>query len=165
MNGYIAKSDGSVDWLETLPKPENSDYGYQEFYDSIDTCIMGNNTYKQINNWDIEFPYTNKKNYVFTKTPRDKDDQHAQFVWSEHVDFAKKLKKQKGKDIWLMGGGKLNSTFLDSKLIDEVRLFVMPIILDNGIPIFNNLKFDNYLKLDKIKSYESGAIELIYKPQ
>lgn len=67
VNGYIAKSDGSVDWLESIPNPNKDDYGCPKFYSSIDTTILGYNTYKQIINWDIEFPYKEKTNYVLTR--------------------------------------------------------------------------------------------------
>jgi len=67
LNGKIASSDGNVDWLESIPNPEKTDYGYKAFYDSIDTTIQGYNTYNQILNWDIDFPYKGKKNYVLTK--------------------------------------------------------------------------------------------------
>lgn len=75
INGKTAKIDGSVDWLEEIPKPEKADYGYAKFYESIDTTIQGSNTYQQIMNWGIGFPYKGKKNYVITrkkglKTPK-----------------------------------------------------------------------------------------------
>ncbi|PLX03162.1 MAG: dihydrofolate reductase, partial [Marinilabiliales bacterium] len=57
LNGKIAKKDGSVGWLDNIPNPEKSDFGYKEFYDSVDTTIQGNSTYKQIISWGIDFPY------------------------------------------------------------------------------------------------------------
>lgn len=66
LNGKIAKADGNVDWLESIPNPEKTDYGYQEFYDTIDTTIQGFSTYDQIMSWGIDFPYKGKKNYVIT---------------------------------------------------------------------------------------------------
>ena len=56
-----------MDWLESIPNPDKSDYGYSEFYNSIDTTIQGFNTYDQIIKWGIEFPYADKKNYVLTR--------------------------------------------------------------------------------------------------
>ncbi len=62
LNGKIADRNGSVEWLEKLPNPENEDYGYVEFTETVDTTIMGNSTYQQIISWGIEFPYPNTKN-------------------------------------------------------------------------------------------------------
>ena len=67
LNGKIARPDGSVDWLEAIPNPDKSDYGYARFYKEIDTTIQGCNTYRQLLSWGITFPYPDKKNYVITR--------------------------------------------------------------------------------------------------
>ena len=61
LNGKIAKSDGSVDWLELIPKPKDDDYGYSDFHKNIDTTIQGYSTYNQIMGWKIDFPYEEKE--------------------------------------------------------------------------------------------------------
>jgi dihydrofolate reductase len=66
LNGKITKTDGRVTWLETLPNADKMDYGYADFYESVDTTIQGFNTYKQVLDWGIDFPYADKKNYVIT---------------------------------------------------------------------------------------------------
>ena len=67
LNGKIAKPDGSVDWLNNIPNPDNSDMGYTDFFESVDTTIQGYKTYKQVIDWGIEFPYKGKKNYVIVE--------------------------------------------------------------------------------------------------
>jgi dihydrofolate reductase len=67
LDNHIARSNGSVDWLESVPNPEQHDYGYQTFYDSIDTTLMGFNTYQEILNFGVYFPYPDKSNYVFSR--------------------------------------------------------------------------------------------------
>lgn len=66
-NGKIAKKDGTVAWLDAIPHPEGEDYGYADFYEGIDTTIMGYATYHQVINFDIPFPYPDKTNYVLTR--------------------------------------------------------------------------------------------------
>ncbi len=163
LNGKIARKDGSVDWLESIPNPEKNDYGYSKFYESIDDVIMGNNTYKQLISWGIDFPYADKDNFVFTTNEELKNNKDVEFVSTNHIEFIKKLKKQKGKDIWLVGGGKINTLLLNNDLIDEINIFIMPIILPDGIELFEGFPKESQLKLTHSKSHETGVIEMIYK--
>ncbi|MHA7941761.1 dihydrofolate reductase family protein [Formosa sp. 3Alg 14/1] len=162
LNGKIAAADGGVDWLESIPNPDESDYGYSSFYDSIDTTIQGHATYKQILSWDIEFPYLSKRNYVFTRDETKRDDRNAMFVSENPIDFMRDLKLKEGKDIWLIGGGQINTLLLNAGLIDEIQVYVMPIILTEGINLFEALPKTTNLHLESTKSYKSGAVEMLY---
>lgn len=163
LNGYIAKADGSVDWLENIPNPKNDDYGFQQFYDSIDTTIQGNNTYKQIVAWGIDFPYQAKTNYVVTRDKDAQDNKNVNFIRSDHIDFIRKLKRKSGKNIWLIGGGKVNSFLLNNGLIDEVHQFLMPIIIEDGIKLFESINDDIDLNIIDTKIYKAGVIRYRYK--
>lgn len=162
VNGKIAAEDGSVAWLDAFSNPENGDYGYQEFYDGVDTTIQGNATYKQILDWGIEFPYKGKSNYVFTSNPAYLDNDHVKFISEDHSKFVQNLKQQEGKDIWLIGGGKTNSALLSAGLIDEIRLFVMPIVLQGGIEFFEGLPAETKLTLKKSTTFGGGVLALVY---
>lgn len=163
LNGKIANSDGSVDWLENIPNPEKTDYGYAEFYDSIDTTIQGYNTYKQLIDWEIDFPYAGKKNYVLTKKHGVKNTEFVEFISENHVEFIQQLKNAYGGDIWLIGGGQVNTLILNAGLLDEIQVFVMPIIISGGIELFETFPKETQLKLIATKSYSSGVVELKYK--
>lgn len=162
LNGKIAAKDGSVEWLETMPNPEKLDYGYADFYKSIDTTIQGFKTYKQIIDWRIDFPYKESKNYVFTRNKKHQNTEHVEFISENHIRFVNKLKAQKGKDIWLIGGGQINTIMLNAGLIDEIQVFIMPIILSDGIGLFEVLPKQTLLKLIGSKTYSSGVVELTY---
>ena len=161
LNGKIAKLDGSVEWLESIPNPEKTDHGYTDFLQAIDTTIMGRKTYDQLLSWG-PFPYPDKTNFVFTNNSKLENSDDVEFVSAEHVEFAKALKNQPGKDIWLVGGGTLNTTFLNANLIDEIQLFVMPIIIPQGIELFCNIPQETRLELVESKTYSTGAVELKY---
>lgn len=163
LDGKIAKPDGRVDWLEAIPVPEDGDYGYADFYKSIDTTLQGYSTYNQIVNWGIDFPYAEKKNYVVTRKEGLKNTEHVEFVSTNHIEFIKQLKHESGKDIWLVGGGQLNAMLLEAKLIDEIQLFVMPIILTNGIDMFATSADEWPLRLISSKVHSNGVVELNYK--
>ena len=164
LDGKIAKKDGSVGWLESIPTPEEGDYGYANFYNSIDTTIQGYKTYDQIMKWGIDFPYADKKNYVVTRKQGLKSTEYVDFISSNHMDFIKQLKQEKGKDIWLVGGAQLNTILLEAKLIDEIQLFIMPILLTEGIDMFAASAGDWPLQLIRSKVHSNGVVELNYKP-
>lgn len=155
--------DGSVDWLDTIPNPEKIDYGYSDFYASVDTTIQGHNTYKQIISWGIPFPYADKRNFVFTTNSTLKNTEHVDFISQEHINFVKTLKEKEGKHIWIIGGGQLNRCLLNENLIDEIWVFVMPIILESGIDLFQGLPKKTHLTLITSQIYASGVMALKYK--
>jgi len=162
LNGKIAKQDGSVAWLENIPNPDLLDYGYASFYESIGTTIQGRSSYDQVMSWDIDFPYAGRKNYVFTQNQDLVDTEHVTFISKDHIEFVNQLKAKKGDGIWLIGGGKLNTLFLNERLVDELRIFVMPIVLDGGIELFESLPKETALKLIESKTYPTGVVELRY---
>lgn len=162
INGYIAKPDGSVDWLEHIPNPDNNDYGFNALKESIDTTIQGNSSYKQILKWGIEFPYKNTTNYVITHNKNLTDNENVKFISEKHVEFIRNLKLQNGKDIWLIGGGQVNTFLLNANLIDEIHQFIMPIALDNGIRIFESLSDEKSFKIVSTETYSSGVIRVTY---
>ena len=162
LNGKIARANGEVDWLDAIPNPEKSDYGYYDFYGSIGTTIMGNKTYEQVINWGVEWPYPDKKNYVFTKKSGLKNTEHVEFISENHAAFTQKLKQESKEDIWLIGGGQINTFLLNEGLIDELHIHIMPIILPDGIEIFELIPKETQLDLESSKSYKSGVMELKY---
>ncbi|MDX1333374.1 MAG: dihydrofolate reductase family protein, partial [Robiginitalea sp.] len=156
LNGKIARADGSVDWLDAIPNPDKTDYGYQAFYREIDTTIQGYSTYQQLLSWGIPFPYPDKKNYVLTRKKNLKNTKDVVFVREEPLLFLRALKQQEGKDIWLIGGGEINTLLLNAGLIDELELFVMPIILPDGIGLFGGIPEETGLRHLKTQSFASG---------
>ena len=162
INGKIAKKDGSVQWLDELPNPANDDYGYAKFYDSIDTTVMGAATHRQVVGWGIDYPYVGKKNYVLTRDKNQPSHPHVEYITSNHDQFVKSLKMKTGKDIWLVGGGQVNSLLLTRELIDEIHVYYMPIVLETGIDLFDcNIK-NQELELLSSESYRSGVIGAVY---
>jgi len=90
LDGKIAKPDGNVEWLDSIPNPDQLDYGYAEFYENIAITIMGNNTYEEVLGFDVPFPYPTKKNYVLTRQEGKTDTEFVSFVsgdvgWLEEV--------------------------------------------------------------------------------
>lgn len=160
LDGYIARPDGSIDWLENdAYKLEGEDYGYNQFKETIDTTLMGNNTYKVVMGFDMPFPYPDKTNYVFTRTAHPTSE-FVQFVQDDPVAFVKELKKQEGKSIWLIGGGQLNMQLLNACLVDEMIITFVPLILGRGIPLFAGGVSERMLKVQEVTNYKNGFVQV-----
>jgi len=157
LDGYIARIDGSTDWLVT-----DGDYGFSQFYESIDTIIMGRKTYDKVLE-SGKYPHTDKKSYVLSQNPHvRRSSQHVEFIYADVIVFIKKhLIRSKGKDIWLVGGSDIISIFLNADL-DEVILSIHPIILAKGIPLFKNIQRQVILKLLKSIPFDNGLIQMHY---
>lgn len=156
LDGYIAREDGGIDWLFS-----DADYGYSEFYRSTDTVIMGRKTYDQLLGFD-EYPYKGKKAHVFTREKRSGDGR-VDFVSSDVASFVRKLKRRKGRDIWLVGGADIVSILLNAGLVDRIILSIHPAVLGRGIPLFKELTREVKMKLTQTISYPSGLVQLHYE--
>lgn len=158
IDGFIAGEDGSTDWLYT-----DGDFGYREFYNSIDTTIMGYNTYYFIKQFP-EFPYPDKKNYVFSRRERASDENPIEFIYGNITEFIKKLKKEEGKNIWLVGGSQINSLLHNANLIDQMIISVHPIALGKGIKLFRDKSLKRqHFKLINHQVYDRGLVQLTYE--
>ena len=162
LDGYIAKSNGAIDWLGGNGDDPNIDNGYENFYSTIDTVVIGRTTYEQVinelspDNW----VYEGKKCYVATTKKCDFDGR-AEFISEDIAGFIKNLKKRQGKNIWLVGGGKLIDQFIKQDLIDKYIITIMPTILGDGIPLYLNRNPEIKLRLVETKMVD-GMVELSY---
>src|SRR6516162_5584312 len=128
-DGYIARRDGGVDWLD---RPRTAgDYGIRAFYRSIDTILWGRKTY------DVALAFQKQgikgaefdpkvKNYVFSRRPPRSKAPAVEFITEPIPKFAKRLRQTPGKNIWMMGGAGLIASFLDAGHIDDFIIHVVP---------------------------------------
>jgi dihydrofolate reductase len=177
IDGFIARKDGGVDWLDAIPIPPNEDYGYQEFYDSLAVTLMGNETYKMVQNFGGPFPYPKTKNFVFTRDTSMKSNSDVTFVTDGITDFIHLLKQEQNDivsedgDIWLIGGGNINSYFLREDLIDEMHITIMPMLLGEGIPLFTSTSLEHFSNswqrfgLKESLTYDNGVVMQKYYRQ
>ena len=162
LDGYIARSNGAVDWLSGQGEVLEIDNGYEEFYSTIDTVVMGRITYEQVIN-ELSpniWVYEGKKCYVFTEKEYEYNEK-VEFTSESIVEFVSDIKSELGKDIWLVGGGKLIHEFINKNLIDKYIITIIPTILGEGIPLFIKENSEIKLKLIENKSID-GMVELTY---
>lgn len=162
MDYFIARPNGAVDWLEAKRYAlEGEDYGYFSFIETVDTVVMGNNTFRQILEFDGPYPYPDQKNYVFTRSSG-QTSEHAQFVSEDPVNFLKQLVASPGKDIWIVGGGQINSLLLRHHLVDRIVLSMMPEFLGEGIPLFPGKTVPQAFECKQATTYENGVVQLTF---
>src|SRR3954462_4540287 len=132
-DGYIARPDGDVEWLNR--RPDKIDYGMKEFYPRIDTILWGRKTYDWLLNYykkrrkTTGLFDTNVANYVFSRKPPKHAEAGAQFVSGPIKKFAQRLRAAPGKQIWMMGGAGLIASFLDAGEIHEFDIHVIPVFI------------------------------------
>lgn len=156
LDNYIARKDGGVDWLFT-----DQDYGYQSFYEMVDTVVMGRVTYDQTREFG-EYPYKEKMSYIFSRVKKTEPSDNVEFIDTDIIEFTTKLKRRGGKDVWLVGGSQIISILHQAELIDDYILFIHPVILGKGIPLFrNNVKFSR-MALKEVEKFDNGLVKLKY---
>lgn len=164
LDGYIAKPDGNLDWLTSFPAPKKGDYGYIELLNSIETTIMGRKTYEEIIGFGIEWPYTEYDSHIVTTNKNLKIQSPNTYILSDRlVDFLIERKKRATKDIWLIGGGQLVSKFINEGLLDRMIITIIPKIIGDGIRLFPNNTAETDWRLAEVKTFDTGAINLIYE--
>jgi dihydrofolate reductase len=159
-DGFIARPDGSVDWLDR-PRPKGN-YGMGEFYRSIDTCILGRKTYDLSVSFGMRDGYADKKNYVFSRTLKEATSRKVTVVNEDVTGFAGRLRAEKGKDIWLVGGADLIGAFLDSQQVDEFIIHVIPKMIGEGIPLVAPRYRNLGLKLLGGRIFSDGVVQMHY---
>jgi dihydrofolate reductase len=165
LDGYIARKDGSIDWLTEYENNPETDYGYSEFYASIGTVLMGRKTYEQVLDFR-EWPYGEKKTYVFTRQKELlRREKNVEFISENIVEFVRQLKGNTDQDIWLVGGSELIKVFLKEDLVQDMIVFVVPIILGGGIPLFDHIGKEIRLRSGRIEKYENGLVRMEYEVQ
>ena len=163
LDGYVARPDGSLDWLTQFPNPDQLDYGYPEFYAGIDTVVMGRKTYEEILGFDVPWPYADCTSYVVSSNadlPLKTED--TKLLGGNFAEALKEEKTKDGKNIWLVGGGGLVKACMEHELVDELIWTIIPVVLGEGIPLFPKGVKETSFKLTKAEGLSTGAVMLWY---
>ena len=160
LDGFIADSDGGVDWL---PQPKNAEeleeVGYNQLMDRIDTIVMGSQSYHQILSFG-EWAWPDKKTYVFTSKSSSSELTCIEFTNDTPKLWIEKIRKKKNnKDIWLLGGAELVHSFSRVNLIDELILTIVPFNIGRGISF--KLALDDFTYISE-KSCMDGILQRVY---
>jgi dihydrofolate reductase len=172
LDGFIARKDGSVDWLETSDEftgGDTMDSAFIEaFLKTIDCYVMGSRTYETALRFEAQglgWSYGDKPTFVLThrELPRTRDS--VEFYSGDLAQFVNGRLRRTFRNIWFVGGGVVSGECLRLGLADEVRYSVLPILIGDGIQFFEKLDRDIALHLAEVKAYKSGTVELRYHVQ
>ena len=170
LDGFIARKDGRVDWLETSDEfagGDTMDPAFVEtFLKTIDCYVMGSRTYETALRFEAQglgWSYGNTPTFVLTSRalPRTRDS--VEFHSGDLAHFVNGRLRPAYRTIWFVGGGMLSAECLRLGLADEVRYSILPILIGDGISFFEKLDSDVALHLMEVKAYKNGMVELRYE--
>jgi dihydrofolate reductase len=170
LDGFIARNDGSTDWLETADEfaaGEDMDPAFVEaFLKTIDCYVMGSRTYETALKFEAKglgWVYGDKPTFVLTgrALPRTRDT--VEFHSGDLVQFVNGRLRHQFRSIWVVGGGAVSGQCLRLGLADEVRYSILPVLIGDGIQFFGKIDNDVALHLTEVKAYKSGMVGLCYE--
>jgi dihydrofolate reductase len=170
LDGFIARKDGSVDWLETSDEfvgGETMEPGFVEaFLKTIDCYIMGSRTYETALSFEAKglgWPYGDKPTFVLTRRELPRIRNTIEFYSGDLAQLVNGRLRPTFRSIWFVGGGIVSAECLRLGLADEVRYSILPILIGEGIAFFEKLDRDIALHLAEVKAYQSGTVALRYE--
>ena len=158
LDNYIARNDGSYDWI-MWSKELNPIM--KKYWKNIDTVVMGRKTYEVTAKGGVDVGVGPVKTYVCSRTLKKAPNKHVELV-ADAVKLVKRLKGEPGKEICIMGGGLLAKSLFEAGLIDEIGFNVHPVLLGSGIPLFHKMKKQINLELLECRQFKNGCVMLTY---
>ena len=140
LDGYIADRDGGVDWLQSIPNPDNMDCGYGDFIARMDAIVMGRKSFEKVCTFDCDWPYS-KPVFVLSNSLVSVPEAYqgkAEVITGTLTDVLMSLHAEGYMQLYIDGGVTVQS-FLKEDLIDEMIITVLPILLGGGLPLFGEL--------------------------
>jgi len=166
LDGFIADRAGGIDWIQ--PPPDEADgipADYVELMHSVDTLVMGRSTYEL----SLRIPdgmdvFEGKRAFVFTSRADLVPYEGVEFVHDDAVSFVERLKRGPGGTIWLFGGGRFATALAAAGLIDDFMIVVQPVLLGEGIRLWQDGLRTMRLELMRTREWPGGLVELRYRP-
>ncbi|HEX4862480.1 MAG TPA: dihydrofolate reductase family protein [Acidimicrobiales bacterium] len=170
LDGFIARRDGSVDWLETSDRFEGGETLAPEFVEAflktIDCYVMGARTYETALGFEAKgfgWAYGDKPTFVLTHRELPRTRETVELYSGDLAQLVNERLRPTFRSIWFVGGSGVSAECLRLGLADEVRYSILPVLIGDGIPFFGKLDKDVALHLAEVKAYESGMVALRYE--
>ena len=165
LDGYIADSDGSLDWL--TPKydellGEDNRRRYAAFMSRVGTTVMGRATYDWVAAHGMASPYPDKRTIVVTSTPLLRAPAEIE-TWQQGIDpLIARLRALDDGDVWMVGGGRLQMAFLERRALDEIEIYIIPELIGGGTPLFPPAGLARGARLISAQTLAAGCVRLHY---
>jgi dihydrofolate reductase len=170
LDGFIARKDGSVDWMETADEFAAGDTMDPEFVaaflKTIDCYVMGSRTYETALAFEAKglgWAYGDKPTFVLTSRELPRTRESVQFYSGDLARLVTERLRPAFRSIWFVGGGAVCGECLRLGLADEVRYSMLPVLIGDGVAFFDRLDRDVALHLAEVKAYKSGMVALRYE--
>jgi len=160
LDGYIATADGGIEWLTPF-EGTGEDYGYADFYASVQAVVMGRQTFAQVEGFE-KWPFEGKPVVVFTHHPLRSRFPETTATSESPAAVLTELEGRGLQRVWLVGGGELAGSFRRDSLINEYLVTVIPVLLGAGVPLFAPPGLQEQLALTECRSFPNGAVQLRY---
>jgi len=158
----IAEPDGSLEWLIGFQNSNKTDSSYKYLLASVDTVLIGGRAYRELLNMEVIWPYKEQMTYVVSRHNWG-DEENVRFITEDVIETVSVLRNEPGKDILLVGGGKLISMLLAADMIEEMQICYMPVILGAGISLFPEQPNESKWELIESKTYDSSILVVEYQ--
>lgn len=158
VDGYIATPGDGLEWLDHMPAPPGTDFGYERFVDSVDVLVMGRNTFDTVvgmEQWPYELPVVVMSRSEFRR-PEIVGDSDVEVSTLSPTELVAEL-SDAGRQAAYVDGGALITSFLADGLLDELIVTQVPVVLGDGIPLFGKLDQPVWLDLVGVERYGSFA--------
>ena len=170
LDGFIARKDGRVDWLETSDEYAGGETltaaSIQEFLKTIDCYVMGSRTYETALRFEqqgLGWAYGDKPTVVLTRRDLPRPRENVEFYSGDLRQLMDTRLRPAFRSIWVVGGAAVATDCLRSGVADEVRYSIAPVLIGDGIRFFDSLGADIALHLAGVKAYRNGMLELTYE--
>ncbi len=158
LDGYIARADGGIDWLRPF---DDVDYGYSTFIRDVGTVVIGRKSYEVARSFG-DWPYKTMRSLVITSSPLDDPPPNVTRVGADIARLTTALRAAGAKDTWIMGGAMTINAFLAAGAVDRIDLFTIPVLLGDGIRLFDGGRPETPLKFLSSQVYDKGLARLSY---
>jgi dihydrofolate reductase len=164
LDGYIADKDGGLDWLQSIPNPDNLDMGWKNFIDRIDALVMGRKTFEKVCSFDCDWPYS-KPVFVLSNSMKSIPEGYegkAEPIKGSLSEVIDKIQQRGYKHLYIDGGVTVQS-FLKEDLIDEIIITIIPTLLGGGTPLFGELSEQMEFEHVKTEVFLNAMVQNHYR--
>ena len=160
LDGYIAGPDGEIDWIEPDPTID-----WSSLFAGFDTVLLGRRTYELTKQPGAPAWPAGWRVYMFSRTLSAAEHPEVTVVSANAGSTVTALRSERGRDIWLFGGGSLFASLLAADVVDQVEVAIMPVLLGGGTPFVAHGAQRARLALTRSEASPSGIVSLHYDVQ